>query len=139
VKSILSIPLMTCALLMTMAISSSSSSATAQEPGATTSNPQQQQENTSPANVSGTWQGSWTSADGIQHPVTMQIKQKRSKLSGTFTGQRGSTSLKGSITENQVSFTIEAGQKISFSGTLDGNTMSGKTKQGYPWTLTRQQ
>jgi hypothetical protein len=138
VKSILSIPLVTCALLMTMAISSSSLRATAQEAGAATSNPQQQ-DNTSPANVSGTWQGSWTSADGNQHPVTMEIKQKASKLSGTFTGQRGSTSLKGSIVGNQVSFTIKARQEIAFSGTLDGSTMSGKTAQGYPWTLTRQQ
>ncbi len=148
VKSIFPISLMGCVLLMTMATFSSASKAIAQESGTASSNPQQQegaQDNTSSTNVSGEWQGSWTDADGNQHPVTMQIKQDGSKLSGTFTGQRGSTSLKGSINGNHVSFTIQAGREPTFSGTLDGNKMSGMigqggtTDKGAPWTATRQQ
>jgi hypothetical protein len=92
---------------------------------------------------SGDWQGSWRSTDGNQHPVTMQIKQIGTKLSGTFTGQRGSTSLNGSINGNQVSFTIKARQETTFfNGTLDGNKMSGTVGRGgptVPWTATRQQ
>jgi hypothetical protein len=142
VKSILSISLMGCALLITMAIFSSATKASAHEPGAGVSNRQQQEgadDNTSSANISGDWQGSWTSADGNQHPIMMQIKQKGSKLTGTFTGQRGSTSLKGGINGHQVSFSMKARRQISFTGTVDGNKMSGTFDQGAPLTATRQQ
>jgi hypothetical protein len=95
-------------------------------------------QDTSTANVSGDWQGSWTDADGNQHPITMQIKQDGSKLSGMFTGQRGSTSLKGSLSGNQVSFSMKGQRQIKFSGTLDRNKMSGTTDRGFAWSATRQ-
>ena len=91
------------------------------------------------ATVAGNWQVSWTGANGNQRQGTMQIKQDGGKLSGTFQGQRGSASLKGSLQGNQVSFSVKLRKhQASFTGTVNGDKMSGTTKQGASWTATRQ-
>jgi hypothetical protein len=89
--------------------------------------------------ISGNWQLSWTTAKGKQQQVTVQIKQDGKKLSGTFQSARGSAPLKGSAQGNQVSFSAKAKKgDVSFTGTVDGEKMSGTTDQGTSWTATRQ-
>lgn len=91
------------------------------------------------ANLTGSWQVSWATAKGNQREVTMQIKQDRNKLSGSFQGARGSAPLKGSVKGNEVSFSVKVRRRqVSFSGTVDGNKMSGTTEQGASWTAIRQ-
>ncbi|WP_158822500.1 hypothetical protein [Granulicella sp. S156] len=69
----------------------------------------------------------------------MQIKQDGSSLSGTFQAPRGSAKLTGNLQGNQISIDVKAMmKKFSFTGTVDGDKMSGTTDQGKPWTATRQ-
>ena len=97
------------------------------------------QDSAASATVSGSWQLSWTAASGNQRQATMQIKQDGSKLSGKFQGERGSASLTGSLQGNQVSFNVKLRKRqVSFSGTVDGDKMSGTTEQGASWSATRQ-
>lgn len=99
----------------------------------------QQTNNTAPS-ISGNWQLSWTARKGGQRQGTMQIKQDGSKLSGTVEGERGSTPLKGSLQGNRVSFSLKMRKRqVSFSGTVNGDKMSGTTEEGASWTATRQQ
>jgi hypothetical protein len=69
----------------------------------------------------------------------MQIKQDGKKLSGSFQGKRGSAPLKGRLSGNQVSFNVKTRKhEASFTGTVNGDKMSGTTEQGASWTATRQ-
>jgi hypothetical protein len=89
--------------------------------------------------VSGNWQVSWTGRNGAQRQVSMQIKQDGTKLSGTFQTERGSALMKGSLNGNQISLNVKLPKRqASFSGTVDGDKMSGTTEQGAAWTATRQ-
>jgi hypothetical protein len=124
-----------------MAGSVGTSKVTAQEPGtAATSQPAQDaaQDNSAAPNIAGNWQVSWTAANGNQRQVTMRIKQNGSKLSGTFQSERGSVPLKGSLKGNQVSINVKLRRRqASFTGTVDGDKMSGTTEEGASWTATR--
>ena len=134
-----SFALTTCVLVAAGALTLGTSNLVARSEGAPASTQTSGQDNSAAVDATGTWQVSWTGGNGDQHQATMQIKQKGSELSGKFTGQRGSTSLKGSIMGNRVSFTLKAQRQPSFSGTLDGNKMSGTIDQAAPWSATRQQ
>lgn len=47
--------------------------------------------------------------------------------------------LKGRLSANQVSFDVKTRKhKASFTGTVNGDKMSGTTEQGASWTATRQ-
>ena len=90
--------------------------------------------------VAGNWQLSWTSAKGKEQQGTVQIKQEGKKLSGTFEGKRGSAALKGSLQGTQISFSVKMPKgESAFTGTVDGDKMSGTTEEGASWTATRQQ
>ncbi len=133
--------LLMCALVL-MVGSVGTSKVTAQESGtAATNQPAQDAapDNSAAPSVAGNWQVSWTAANGTQRQVTMQIKQKESKLSGTFQGERGSVPLKGSLKGNQISLTVKLPRRqASFTGTVDRDKMSGTTEQGASWTATRE-
>lgn len=89
--------------------------------------------------IAGTWQLSFTDPQGNSRQATLQVQQKDSKLSGSFQGERGSGSLTGSIEGAQVTMTVKGrGREISFTGTVEGNKMSGTTGQGSSWSATRQ-
>jgi hypothetical protein len=81
-----------------------------------------------PVNIGGAWQLSWQGRDGSQQ-ATIQIQQDGSKLSGTFQGPRGSSQLTGSVSGNNVSFSVQMqGRRtitLAFTGTIDGDKMSG--------------
>ena len=93
----------------------------------------------SAANISGNWEVSFTGRNGGERQVAMQLKQQGSKLSGTFQGQRGSAPLSGTVQGNEVAFNVKMKRRdASFTGTVEGDKMSGKTEQGASWTATRQ-
>ena len=96
------------------------------------------QDSSAPA-IAGSWQMSFTDRNGDPRQGTLQIQQDGAKLSGTFQGPRGSAPLKGSLQGNQISITVKArGREISFTGTVDGDKMTGTTQRGTSWTATRQ-
>ncbi len=96
------------------------------------------QDNSSAPSVTGNWQVSFAGRGGNRQ-VTMEIKQDGSKLSGAFQGERGSAPLTGRLSGNQISFTVKMPRRrISFTGTVDGDKMSGATEQGGSWSATRQ-
>jgi hypothetical protein len=91
------------------------------------------------SSVNGNWQISFTDMQGNPRQGSLEIHQDGSKLSGAFQGQRGSGALSGSLQGNQVSMTVKAhGRELTFSGTVDGNKMSGTTNQGSSWSASRQ-
>lgn len=91
-----------------------------------------------PTDVSGSWQVSYVGRQGNRQ-ATLQIKQDGAKLSGSFEAARGSAPLSGKLNGKQVSFTVKMPRrKVSFTGTIDGDKMSGTTEQGTSWSATRQ-
>ncbi|MGA8154441.1 MAG: hypothetical protein WB952_26085 [Terriglobales bacterium] len=108
-----------------------------------------------PANVAGSWQMTWQGRSGNMQ-ATLQIQQDGSRLSGSFDGPRGSSSLTGSVQGNQVSFNVVVKARRTFTlvytGALDGDKMSGTVQpqgrgarggeggqRSRTWTATRQQ
>src|SRR5258707_10078858 len=86
-----------------------------------------QSTNSQAANIVGGWQISWQGRNGSQQ-ATMQIQQDGSKLSGTFEDSSGSSSVSGSISGNNVSFSVQIQGRpmtLAFTGTIDGDKMSG--------------
>lgn len=142
VKLFSSTRLFMCALFITAGGIGSVSSANAKEAGTVISTVPVQdaaRDSTATPNLSGNWQMSWAGPKGKQRQVTMQVKQDGSKLSGNFQAERGSAPLTGSLKGNQVSFSVKTPKrKASFTGTVDGDKMSGTTEQGASWTATRQ-
>jgi hypothetical protein len=130
VKLLSSVSAIFCSLVITLALIGSAQTlyaASNAQPGS------------SAANISGNWQLSFEGRNGDQRQVSMQLDQDGSKLSGTFEGERGSVPLHGTLQGNQVSITVKSRRRgTSFTGTVDGDKMSGKTKQGGSWTATRQ-
>jgi len=138
VKLFASVPLLMCALFVTAEALSGASNANAEQPGVAISGALAQ-DNAASAMASGNWQVSWTAGNGNKKQATMEIKQAGSKLSGKFQAERGSAPLTGSLQGNQVSFSAKLRKRqVSFTGTVDGDKMSGATEQGASWTATRQ-
>ncbi len=141
VKSFPKIPLSMVALLAAAVLVGSTTPANA-SPYTNPSSPsiaQDGSQGSSAASVAGNWQMSWAGRDGSPKQGSMQIKQDGTKLSGTFQAPRGSTKLSGSLQGNQITIEIKAGpQHLSFSGTVDGDKMSGTTTSGSAWSATRQ-
>lgn len=97
------------------------------------------QDNQTAADLTGSWQVSFTAPNGNQRQATLELKQDGNKLSGTFEGARGSVPVKGSVKGNDVSFDVKMPRrKIAFTGTVDGDKMSGTTEQGASWSATRE-
>jgi hypothetical protein len=89
--------------------------------------------------VTGKWELSWKDANGDPRHATAQMKQSGKKLSGSFVAQRGSVALKGTVTGKQVAFGVKVRRRtFGFTGTVDGDSMSGTTEQGTAWMAARQ-
>ena len=141
-KFLCSVPFLVCSLLAATGILVVANSLPPGAPVLAASfSGQDAAKNTSaPADLSGTWQMSWTGQNGAQRQASMEIKQDGSKLSGSFDGQRGTAPLSGKLDGDQVSLTVKVRRHdISFSGTVDGDKMSGPTARGGTWTATRSQ
>jgi hypothetical protein len=107
--------------------------------------------------VAGTWTISWQARVG-KESGTIQFQQKGTQLSGIYQGHGSPASVTGNLENDAVSFNLEFPGKppytIIFTGTLDGDKMTGKfqfqaLKDGYDehgenvqsidysWTATR--
>jgi hypothetical protein len=85
---------------------------------------------TDQAEVAGAWQVSWQVRLGTAH-ATVQLTQDGSKLSGTFEEMGVSSKLSGSVEGKNISFDVQfPGPRpytIEFTGTVDGEKISGKS------------
>ena len=90
--------------------------------------------------IDGKWQMSLDTPHGpMKGPL--QIQQDGSKLSGTYELEMfGKMTLTGKVEGEKVSFNLEvpaAGMTLAFTGTVDGDKMSGSTDHAGNWTATR--
>ncbi|HEY6274578.1 MAG TPA: hypothetical protein VIX19_21540 [Terriglobales bacterium] len=86
------------------------------------------------ANVAGEWTLTVETPNGTGSP-TVTFKQDGGNLTGTYKGRSGETELKGTVTGNDIKWSVTIhpqGQDlvIEYSGTVDGDTMKGKVTFG---------
>ena len=84
--------------------------------------------------VSGTWAVVVDAGKGSEKP-TLLLKQDGEKLSGYYRGQFGGAALRGTIKGNAFDFWISlavdgVGARLTYSGTVDKDTMKGTAKVG---------
>jgi hypothetical protein len=86
------------------------------------------------ADASGTWLMSVETQAGTGNP-TFTLVQKGDQLSGTYKGQLGEAPVTGTVKGNDITITYKInaqGQDLDvvYTGTLDGDKVSGKVKLG---------
>lgn len=83
--------------------------------------------------VDGTWKLTMTTPMGTQTP-TLTLASDGGNVTGTMEGAQGTVAIEdGRVDGNSISWAITAAQmamKINFSGTIDGDRMSGKAELG---------
>jgi len=82
---------------------------------------------TSPADVSGTWNLSVDIGGSGGNPV-VTLKQDGEKLTGQYSGALGQSAVTGVLKGKAVSFAFQiSGQneRVAYEGTVDGNQMKG--------------
>jgi len=71
---------------------------------------------------------------------SMTLTQEGGKITGTFKGPRQSGTIVGTVDGNKIKFHVTAGIPLDYTGTVDGDsmsgTMSGRGKTG-DWKATR--
>jgi hypothetical protein len=96
--------------------------------------------------LDGTWNLVVKGPTGPQ-PTVLVMEKKGDTLSGTQSGQGSSTSVTDvTVDGNKVSWVNHVTRpiklKVTFTGEITGNTMSGKCKAGfmgsYPFTATKE-
>jgi len=91
------------------------------------------------ASVAGKWQMSVDTPHGVVKG-DLEVKQDGSKITGTYTVEQiGALALSGKVEGKKVSFGIElpgGEMTLAFTGTADGDSMSGTTQLGGAWTAT---
>lgn len=136
-----------CALTMSAVIAAGAlivgTSNVVAEPGGTPaiviSAPASGQDNSAAVDLAGTWQFSWTAKNGEQRQLPMQITQEGNQLSGSVDwGQQSPSPVKGTLNGNQVSLSMKFRRKVSLTGTVNGDKMSGTSSDGVAWSATRQ-
>jgi hypothetical protein len=86
------------------------------------------------ADVSGTWKLSVESPRGVRES-TLKLTQAGEELTGTLTGQRGDTPVKGTLKGKDLalSYTVDMQgnqMTVKYTGTVEGNTMNGTVAFG---------
>jgi hypothetical protein len=86
------------------------------------------------ADVSGTWAVVVDAGKGSEKP-TLMFKQDGEKLSGYYRGQFGGAALRGTIKGNAIDFWVSLavdgiGARLTYSGTVDKDTMKGTATVG---------
>ena len=96
--------------------------------------PKEQPKEAPAVNVTGTWDMSVETPQGTMS-LSSTFKQEGEKLTGTQSSQMGETALEGSVKGNDIVFAIvfnAQGQDITitYTGKIDGDTMSGTIEFG---------
>jgi hypothetical protein len=86
----------------------------------------------SAVNVAGTWDMEVNSQEGIAHP-SITLKQEGDRISGTYSGKIGSSSLEGTLSGSEIRFTVtlkfqEVSYSVTYSGTVTDDTMKGTAR-----------
>ena len=86
------------------------------------------------ADVSGTWVMAVETQAGTGNP-TFTLTQKGEAVTGTYKGQLGESAVTGTVKGNDITLTFKINAQgqdldIVYSGTLDGEKVSGKVKLG---------
>lgn len=99
------------------------------------------------ANVAGTWElamappaggggGGAGGGGGRGGPQTVTIKQDGAKISGTMSGGRGDVNFEGTVSGNDVTWTVQRPGRdgntmtITYKGTLSGDSIKGSMSFG---------
>ena len=93
--------------------------------------------------TSGIWLMTWTNKEKEIRHAKLQLQMNGETLSGTAKLEGGpikrSFPLTGDVQENRISFSVKVyGRLVSFAGTVNGNKMSGTTKESAPWLAAHQ-
>lgn len=83
----------------------------------------------SAADLTGTWLLNVDSPQGTSNP-TMILEQNGNEVTGTYQGSLGSAPLKGTVDGNSFTLNAEMSMQgmdftLTYSGTVDGDSMSG--------------
>jgi hypothetical protein len=86
------------------------------------------------ANVAGEWNLTLETPNGTATPSVV-FKQDGGTLSGTYKGRMGETPVTGTVTGNDIKFSVTIHPQggdlvVEYSGKVDGDTMKGKVKFG---------
>ncbi len=85
------------------------------------------------ADVTGTWTMTVESAAGTGSPM-FELKQTGTDVTGTYRGALGEAPVTGTVNGNELAlkFTVSGGMDltVTYTGTVDGNTMKGKVSLG---------
>lgn len=86
------------------------------------------------ANVTGQWTMTVETAQGGGNP-TFNLKQEGAKVTGTYKGQLGEAPVTGTVAGNNVTLSYKLSVQgfdleVTYSGTVEGDTMSGKVSLG---------
>lgn len=86
------------------------------------------------ADVTGSWAMTVESPMGTGNP-SLTLVQKGEDVTGTYKGQLGEAKLAGTVKGNALSLVYDIDAqgmqlKITYTGTVDGNTISGKVAYG---------
>lgn len=80
-------------------------------------------------NVKGTWNMNVTSELGSGSPTFVLDQIDDTKITGTYTGQLGESTVKGTLKGNVIHLEFDIqGNLIQYDGTVKGTEMSGKVK-----------
>jgi hypothetical protein len=82
--------------------------------------------------VSGTWNLAVEFTGGTGNPV-FTFKQDGEKLTGHYQGAFGDAEVTGTVTGREIKFSFKIGgqgESVSYSGTVDGDSMKGKVDMG---------
>lgn len=82
------------------------------------------------ANVAGSWQLSMPGRNGGTMTENLTLKQDGTKLTGTIKGRRGDEPVTGTVSGNDVDFTVAISTpngkfNLEYKGTADGDAMKG--------------
>ena len=85
-------------------------------------------------NVSGNWKLTLETPNGTANP-SLVLKQDGEKLTGTYKGRFGESSVEGAVKGKEIKFIVKVnaqGQELllEYAGTVEGDTMKGKVKFG---------
>jgi hypothetical protein len=83
------------------------------------------------ANVNGTWNMVVETGMGNGTPTFVLNHVTDSTFAGSYTGQLGQSSVKGTLKGNKVHIEFEmSGNLIEYNGTMDGDDMKGNVRLG---------